>query len=171
MKKLVYLLFAVLCMTLFSCTKDEVVTPDEPIQDAVTPNENNSSVYESPATDFKYEIVIDNLKPRVAITKYIGNSKNVVVPSEIDGVPVTSFRKVYNEDGIEGVGAFEGSDVETVVLGENIITVGTQTFKDCKELKSITFKKNTLTVGFKAFENCTALEIVDFSDTQLFQKL
>ena len=159
MKKLVCLLVA-LCLTaaLFSCT-DNPKTKQEEVK--------KPSVTETPVSDFEYEVVKE--ENRVAITKYIGTSKNVVIPSEIEGLPVTAFEITYNADGTTEKGAFEGSDVETVVLGENMRIIGSCAFKDCKELRSVTFPKSTKIVAYKTFENCTKLEIVDLSDTQLFR--
>lgn len=159
MKKLVCLLVA-LCLTaaLFSCTD----SPETKQEEVKTPG-----VTETPVSDFEYEVIKE--ENRVAITKYIGTSKNVVVPSEIEGLPVTAFEITYNADGTTEKGAFEGSDVETVVLGENMRIIGSCAFKDCKELRSVTFPKSTKIVAYKTFENCTKLEIVDLSDTQLFR--
>ncbi len=163
MKKLICItLINLLCLSVISCTDTPIATPNE-----VEMTEKAEALIATPASDFEYEVIKE--ENRVAITKYIGTSKNVVVPSEIEGLPVTSFKNTYTADNTSKEGAFEGSDIETVVLGENIRTVGVQTFKDCNELKSVIFKENTKTVGYKAFENCTQLEIVDLSDTQLFR--
>ena len=45
---------------------------------------------ENPATDFEYEKSTDN--SAIWITKYIGTDKHVIIPSQIDGLPVVTIK-------------------------------------------------------------------------------
>ena len=125
--------------------------------------ESESKREESPATDFEYEVFDGEY---VAITKYIGNEKDVVIPSKIDGKTVRVIRCIYNPS--ETVGAFQNSDVESVVIPNTVYSIYGNVFSDCKKLSSITFSGNSeLTVLSSAFKNCTALEKIDLSNTKL----
>ena len=166
MKKLVYLLVAVMCLALFSCSEEEEVTPNEQITEDVVTNESEDVIQESPASDFTYKIGISDLKGYVAITGYVGTSEHVVVPKEIDGLPVTSLAVTHQEDNTV-TGTFEGSKIKTIVLPESIEIVNGLAFKDCKELVEVTLPKSIVYIDEWAFMNCEKLEKIDCSHTKL----
>lgn len=121
----------------------------------------------NPVTDFEY--IVNTAQNGMLITKYIGTSENVVIPSEIDGLPVLSIRGVSpenNEYAIES-GAFEGTNVKTVVIPNSVIAISYLAFKDCKELTSVTFADDSaLTqIGGSAFEGCTSLKEITLPNT------
>jgi len=70
----------------------------------------------------------------VTITKYNGNSANVVIPSVIDGKPVTA---------IEGYKIFNNSNLVSVTIPEKVTYLGSYLFGDVPKLTSITFKSTT----------------------------
>ena len=77
--------------------------------------------------DFEYQ-PIDST--HAEITAYHGLSTDVVVPAEIDGIPVTSI----------GESAFEGnSSITSVTIPDGVINIGESAFQDCISLTSITF--------------------------------
>ncbi len=119
---------------------------------------------ENPITDFTYEFTEN--QEYALITRYIGTSKNVVIPSEIDGRTVTSL-KGFEVDGlIEGV--FANTDIETVVIPDTVMVIGNRTFKNCSALSSITIQPNSQlhTIGAEAFENCSFLKNVDLENAE-----
>ena len=61
-----------------------------------------------------------------------------------------------------GNNKFEGSDFETYTVPANIISIGDECFKDCKNLKEIVFEGDVESIGRNAFQGCTALERVVF---------
>lgn len=88
----------------------------------------------------------------VVITRYTGSEKDVVIPDEIDGVPVVAI----------GNGAFSGSRVtETVVLPASVRRVEANAFRECRNLRSVSLG-GTETVGNVAFLGCTSLLVMDF---------
>lgn len=121
----------------------------------------------NPASDFEYSV--NPAQNGILISKYIGTSENVVIPAEIEGLPVVSVRGVSpegNEYAVEA-GAFEGTNVKTVVVPKTVIAIGYLAFKDCKELTGITFADGSrLTkIGGSAFEGCTALKEIALPNT------
>ncbi len=115
-----------------------------------------SSEQADPASDFLYEYSPDNA--HIVITKYIGESQNVVVPSKIEGLPVTSLFGTPEHDFEHGV--FQNTDVETVTLPETITVIGSKCFENCADLTAVTIKPDSElhTICARAFKNCTSLK-------------
>ena len=86
--------------------------------------------YDSTATDpssFKYKVIDGEVK----ITKYNGNSSNVVIPSVIDGYPVTSM------DGYVFSSTFyENSKLTSVTIPASITHFSGSAFSNCLGLKT-----------------------------------
>lgn len=129
------------------------------------PKDSTANLPENPKTDFQYEISED--KDRIYISKYIGASQVVVIPSEIDGLPVTSLKGIVGEYGLIQEGAFEGTNVTKVVIPESITAIGLYAFKDCTELTEITVSSNLSKLLDSAFQNCEKLKTIDLSATKI----
>ncbi|MFI3255559.1 MAG: leucine-rich repeat domain-containing protein [Eubacteriales bacterium] len=112
--------------------------------------------------DFEYEILTvmgekegDSKRKIISLEKYLGNEKNVVIPDEIEGYPVT----VMN-------GTFAGKEeLERVTLPKKLETLVIATFQDCIKLKTIHFPSSLKKIGINAFMNCTSLEEITVSDS------
>lgn len=122
---------------------------------------------ENPKTDFQYEISTNG--DAVYINKYIGASRNVVIPSQIDGLPVATIKGIVGESGYLQEGVFEGCDIQSVIIPESVTGIGLYAFKDCKELVQITIPDNLEILIDGAFQNCKKLESIDLSATKLTQ--
>lgn len=75
----------------------------------------------------KYEYSVTNGK--VTITRYVGNDEIVTIPSEIEGLPVTS------------VGAYAFQDctsLTSVIIPDSVTSIGYDAFSGCSGLESIT---------------------------------
>lgn len=107
-------------------------------------------VFETPATSFVYEIVNEQVK----INGFIGSETEVVIPSAIEGYPVTKI----------GNYAFDNSKFVSVKLPNSVETIGEQAFAWCESLKSIDFGKGLKVIGTDAFNGCRVLENVTFPD-------
>ena len=103
---------------------------------------------------FEYEILDDGIE----ITGYTSQVADVIIPAEIDGVPVTAI----------GVSAFSGNEnVVSVTIPKSVTTIGEGAFANCTNLKSIIFSGDIETIGENAFVDCTSLEYVIFSETEI----
>ena len=76
------------------------------------------------------------------------DAKNIVIPSSVMGYKVTSIRDL----------AFNHCKVETVVLPNSIIDIGSQAFNRCNSLMSITIPNSVTDIGSRAFFYCENLE-------------
>ncbi len=120
----------------------------------------------TPASEFEYEI--NGTGDGIIITKYVGTSKDVVIPAEIDGLPVVTLAYKKDPTTKEYVGAFMGSDIRAVIIPDTVTDIAPYTFSDCTALTQVTFgKQSALKTVWQAFDGCTALERIDFSTTDL----
>ena len=121
-------------------------------------------------------IVVDN--NRVYIKKYKGTNPDVVIPKEIEGMPVcfiddlafinsTNFLKTIVFEGdveiIEDFAFAKCIFLESVVFNGNVGNIGNMAFKGCGFLQSVEFKGNVKNIGNGAFEDCTKLQRVEFN--------
>lgn len=107
-------------------------------------NENTDS--SNPSEDFSYYTAKDSA---VSIIRYTGTSHNVVIPSEIDGLPVTEI-----DDG-----AFRGNtNINSVVIPESVKKIGSGAFSSCFFLSDISLTDSVEYIGNEAFNNTAWLE-------------
>lgn len=79
------------------------------------------------------------------------NKKHVVIPDEIDGVPVHSLaRNLYKEN----------KHMRTLDLGRKLKYVGQSAFAKCMRLKKVTIPSNVKVIGQGAFHKCIFLREV-----------
>lgn len=101
--------------------------------------------------DYEYITETDN---EITITSYMGKGKDVVIPSEIDGLPVTEINTF----------AFANcSNLQTVKLPDSVREIGPSAFEGCKALESIEMK-GVISIGDKAFYQCVLLADIVYSD-------
>ena len=123
---------------------------------------------ETPAQNFQYTVNEDNT---VFINKYTGSDKHVVIPSQIDGMPVSLLLgvpdKEYSYLATEGV--FENTGVESVIIPDTVVKIGGRAFMGCKSLSSVSLSNasSLQTIGASAFKGCNKLESLDASATKL----
>ncbi len=119
---------------------------------------------ENPASDFEYELSPD--EQHVVITKYVGESKNVVIPSKIDGLAVTALKGLDVDGFIQGV--FQDTDVETVVIPDTVQWIGNRAFMNCTALSSVDIESGSElnTIGVEAFENCSSLKSINIENAK-----
>ena len=94
--------------------------------------------------DYYYELFDWNEdgNTQLAIVKYIGNEKNVVVPDSIDGKPVEIISRE----------AFAKNDaVETIVFGEGVKEIDSRAFYYCDSLKKVVLPSTLRTLAIDCF--------------------
>ncbi len=104
----------------------------------------------------------------VYILKYMGKEENVVVPDEIDGLPVEyldenclSPKKGYAPSG----NAYDNPDnvnIKTVVLPDNLKRIPTECFYNCTNLTNVKLPKKLEEIGYSAFGG-TSIRYLDLS--------
>ena len=67
---------------------------------------------------------------------------------------------------------FESSNLENVILPNNIWSIYDGAFENCKQLKKINIPNKVTQITYGAFQNCTALESIEFpSGIKIIDKL
>ncbi|WP_231593712.1 leucine-rich repeat protein [Methanosarcina siciliae] len=101
----------------------------------------------SPASDFTYT----SDGSSITITKYIGSDGIVIIPGEIEGLPVTTI----------GTSAFQDcSALTTVSIPDSITTIGDYAFMRCSALTTVSIPNSVISIGKYAFSGCSALTTV-----------
>lgn len=97
----------------------------------------------------------DEEKGTASVVSYTGSDKAVKVPSEIDGLTVTSI----------GNNAFaDNTSIESVTIPTTVVSVGTGCFKNCVRLKKAVIPYSVEIIGASAFENCMNLVTVSLNE-------
>lgn len=89
----------------------------------------------------------------------------IVIPSEIDGLPVTKIRQeaFYHDMGLSkitlpdtlveiGGGAFLQTAIESVDIPEGVTKIGTYAFHGCTRLADVNIPSTVESIGYEAFE-------------------
>lgn len=85
--------------------------------------------------DFVYEVMESG---NARIVEYTGSERDVVIPSEIDGVKVTS---------ISSWAFYGNASVESVVISDGITSIGHRVFKYCDNLRKIVLPESLTYFG------------------------
>lgn len=114
----------------------------------------SNSLSENPASDFEYK----EENGKITITKYIGESKEVVIPSQIEGKDVTTL----------GFNCFYGQDITRVVCPNTLENIGSDAFGYCSELREIELNEGLQEIRENAFLYCSSLESICIPSTVVF---
>jgi hypothetical protein len=120
--------------------------------------------------------VVEN-SGKLTITRYIGSGGSVIVPAELDRIPVVaiadnafnsfpSVTEVTIAEGVTSIGesAFYGcSGMQSVTLPGTLTTIGNNAFYGCY-LGSVSIPKSVLSIGRSAFSACSGLNHIFVDD-------
>ena len=87
---------------------------------------------------------------------YEGTDTTVVIAEEYQGKPVTV---IYDK------AFYDNNNIKSVILPDNLITIGNSAFDDCNSLTSLVMGKNLTTIGDGAFASCDSLTNVVIPDS------
>ena len=130
----------------------------------------------TPVNEFSRELTKD--ASGVRILKYNGSAKSVVIPAEIEGLPVKeisnafggneTLKRVTIPDSVQVIygSAFYGcTALESVTIPDSVQEIGHSAFYNCTALKSVTLGNSVQEISRSAFNGCTALESVTIPDS------
>lgn len=101
----------------------------------------------------EFDVIEGSERGTVIVTNYKGNEKDVVIPERLRG------KKVISIDDA----AFKGLDITSVVIGDNVKSIGNNVFQDCEKLSVVDMGQSLETMGNMSFSNCPLLSKVKFS--------
>jgi hypothetical protein len=91
----------------------------------------------------------------VTITKYTGTNKTVNIPTEINGLPVTTI----------GDYAFYHTECESIVVPNSVKTIKSGALASCFYLKSITLPEGLTEIADETFYACLSLETINIPES------
>ena len=98
--------------------------------------------------DFEWE-AYDSDEPGVIITKYVGTDSDVIIPKEINGLPVT----------VVGENAFAYRQLTSVILPDSLIVIRDFAFSD-NHLININIPSSVIAIYGDAFSGNRLIEVV-----------
>ena len=114
--------------------------------------------------DFEYMVMYGN---QVSIIKYLGDEEDVVIPSEIDGMKVTTLRggTAHKEYYVEVHGIFEDSpNVKSVTIPDTVTRIEDSAFIKSSGLASIKIPVSVTYIGYGAFAFCDSLTEIEVDE-------
>lgn len=108
------------------------------------------------ASSFSFEYTL-NGDGTVCVTycdDELGADDTLIIPSELDGCPVTSL----------GEGAFMHCEMGKVIIPDSVTSIGDWAFCYCKNLTSVTIPGSVQSIGEYAFEECSSLTSLTILD-------
>lgn len=164
MRKIISIILIILTLSTIVACSPKKPTTRPPL--FTTTEAVSGEIPESPVEDFQY-IKSGNGK-NIYITKYIGDDKTVVIPKQIEGLPVTSIRGEYSNEHNTTVGAFENSLIKAIYFPADVMHIGQDAFRNCQLLNSVNFAPNSNLdkIANDAFRDCPLIEVIDLSGTK-----
>ena len=107
---------------------------------------NANIIYSENSSDYAYSV--NDAGDGVTITKYNGSAKNIVIPSELGGKPVTAI-------GEEAF--YQNKTITSVKIPEGVTSIGDDAFQNCGSLTEVTIPKSVTSIGDNAFAGCSSL--------------
>ncbi|MDE5763683.1 MAG: leucine-rich repeat protein [Ruminococcus sp.] len=111
-------------------------------------NDYTEETYEN-LTYIKYSDYIE-------ITDCDESATEIIIPSEIDGLPVTS---------IGDTAFFCCSGLTLVIIPDSVTNIGYYAFSSCSSLKSVTIPDSVTSIGAYAFDYCSSLESIKIPES------
>ena len=141
----------------------ESSVPDNTLTDSAQANSSssgtaaNETAVKNPADSslWNYDIVGDH----VEITGYTGTETDLVIPEELEGLPVTAIRSVDTETSYGYVIPRSGfpSGISSLTVPGTVELIGSRAFVDCDSLKRVVLSDGVKEIGESAFSSCTKL--------------
>lgn len=90
----------------------------------------------------------------IAVTKYNGQEKNLIVPSVIDGQKVVSIKGAF----------YENRNITHIKISEGIEEIDYMSFYSCTSLVSVKLPSSVKTIEHAAFKDCISLNRINLPE-------
>lgn len=144
-------------------------------------NNNAIAASEVDFTEYTYEnleYIVDE-DETIIITDCDESATEVVIPSEIDGMPVikisfhsfsgcSNLKSVTIPDSITSIGTFaflDCSSLTDIIIPDSVTIIGDDAFSWCSSLTDITIPDSITSIGTCVFSGCSSLESITIPDS------
>lgn len=110
---------------------------------------------------YKYVDGLETFEDAIAILGHSNPPEDMVIPSEMLGLPVRCIGGRYDDDTKDDAAFVGDTKVKTLTVPETVLSIGNYTFADSTVLETVNI--TTDKIGAYAFSNCTALKNVTVS--------
>lgn len=127
----------------------------------------NGFLYKKTYTSQDGQIVYNG----ITLSSYDKNAKNVVIPSEIEGLPVTSIQKfAFMKQGKIFQITYSNSKMSSLVIPETVTTIGDYAFFQCKNLRELNIPASVKSIGEYAFASSTKIGklVFNIDDSEMY---
>lgn len=122
----------------------------------------NNTVITASAVDYTEgtykELTYRNYGDHIKITGCDNSATEVVIPAEIDGLPVKIIGGYEFVDGYYGFSWHE--NLTSITIPDSVTSIESQAFESCSSLASVTIPNSVTSIGDEAFERCSSLTSV-----------
>ena len=129
-------------------TKVETDTQPEPETETAPDLPTGAVPDPSPEDTISFSYSIEN--DCVTIHEYLGGASAVVLPSTVNGYPVTAIAD----------NAFKNTGVTSVVIPSTVTSIGWFAFYGCVSLSSVTLPASVSVIHYAAFDGCPSLTVL-----------
>lgn len=123
----------------------------------------------------KTKTIFDDFKiDNNSLIKYVGNDKNVVIPSSVNRIEHGAFEDCTSITGVAipnsvnyiGHGVFAHcTNLTRIIIPETVTNIGDNTFAHCTSLRVISLPHEVTSIGYRAFYYCTSLSEMVIPDS------
>ena len=103
-------------------------------------------------SDFRFDYI--KYEDGIALTRYTGQEKNLIVPSVIDGEKVVSIMGAF----------YENRNITHIKISEGIEEIGYMSFYFCTSLVSVELPSSVRTIEHAAFKDCLSLNRINLPE-------
>ena len=166
---LLFVLVSVMLLSLLASCNAPQESGSETVSE--TESETEWAPAPNPASDFEYGLA--DRGEAIAVTKYVGTDTTVVIPSEIEGKPVTwigiyfdpnnVIETLYLSDTVTRIDEkafYQNTRLKEVHFGTGLQEIGEKAFLECASLSKITLPSSLKILQTSAFQSCTSLREV-----------
>lgn len=101
----------------------------------------------------------------IIIDVNITSEEDIVIPSKINGKPVTALNRGIGEKEMH---LFEGSSIKSIVIPDSVSYIAEKAFEGCKQLSSVSIPSTVTKIFERTFANCKSLKSISLSDSIVY---
>lgn len=121
-------------------------------------DENTVWIHCSQTNIYKNTLYYEENEESIIITDHRKINSTVVIPEEIDGLPVTEIKsQAFNE--YTAYGSYQ-YPIKNIVIPNTVTKIGNRAFLNCSSLKCVELPNSLTSIETSTFKDCTSLQYI-----------